>query len=76
MNCEFVLNVCYIDYQLAAIAVASYGGLLRVYCPQPPPNGRDQSVLFQPEDLICETKLKYPILQIESGLFSTYVFPS
>ena len=50
------------------IVVGSFHGILRIYNPRPLKT-EDGWTGFQPEDVMCETHLQHPIVQVEAGKF-------
>ena len=61
-----ILNFSFTD----KIIIGSYHGILRVYNPKPVKTENGWSG-YKAEDVILETSLGIPILQIEAGLFSS-----
>lgn len=49
------------------IIVGSHTGVMRVFCPTLPPASEAPS--YKPKDLLIETNLPHPILQLQVGRF-------
>ncbi len=51
------------------IIVGSFHGFLRIYNPRPVKKEDGSWTGFQPGDVVVETQLNFPILQVEAGRF-------
>ena len=51
------------------VIVGSFHGFLRIYNPRPIKRDDGGWSGYRPEDVMVETQLQYPILQVEAGIF-------
>ena len=69
LGCLCVANVDNHADGLDKIIVGSYHGFLRIYNPRPTKVESGGWSGYRPEDVVCETQLPQPILQVEAGRF-------
>ncbi len=55
------------------IIVGSFHGFLRIYHPRPTKGDNGSWSGYKAEDVMCETQLQLPIVQVEAGRFVSYV---
>ena len=51
------------------VIVGSFHGFLRIFNPRPVKHDDGSWSGFRPEDVMVETQLQFPILQVEAGIF-------
>lgn len=51
------------------VIVGSFHGFLRIYNPRPSKKEDGGWTGFRPEDVMVETQLQFPVLQVEAGIF-------
>ena len=53
--------------------MGSFHGFLRIYNPRPLKKEDGGWTGFRPEDVMVETQLQFPVLQVEAGIFIALV---